>query len=307
MEEFQLTNDNKINQYPCWHPDGSHILFVSQPQDEPDDDLRIISAQGGSSQLYMDFTLLHIFYPSFSLDGSKIVFYFYSDKRRKAEIASYSYENKTRILYSGSYNLKYPHWLSSDELLCIYQEDLSSQLAITDISTKQTTIISQKKEGQWDYHPQWFPDNNKIVFYRFHNGIWITSVENKVENQINSFGAMAALSPNGNKILCESTEEFNREIVLQDLTTNQITKFANMNYKMPIWAPDGKKFACTSYNSLYIFKIDSTTATLEKRFSGYLILEPDLEDLLAMQSSPLIPDEPSTTLDRSRETPPSEY
>lgn len=82
----QITNNGKANFAPFWHPDGEHIIFVSNMNDPKgrNFDLFLIKADG-TELTQITFNANFDGFPMFSRDGKKLIFASNRDSKQQGE------------------------------------------------------------------------------------------------------------------------------------------------------------------------------------------------------------------------------
>ncbi len=111
-------------------------------------------------------------------------------------------------------------------------------------------LNGQSQDFDRDYHPKWYPDGGKLVFYSYRNGgtgIYSLDIKGKNEKRIGSAsGSHPIVSPDGKYIaLCKRTSQSIRKIHILDVESGQLINVIDhprkdLNAFHPTWTPDGR-------------------------------------------------------------------
>ena len=186
----QITFGEKGDSQPQFSPDGKFISFVSaRGTGEPKSQLYLMSVDGGEAWKLTD-SKENISAYSWSPDSTRIA-YVTTDPRSAEEEANIKKRDDERV-FEGDF--RYQHaW-------------------VVDVSTKQSTRITEGTSYTLQGAPSWSPDGTRLVF-----------------------GAASTPMLRDNR----------RDIYLANLTTKQVDKISTNwgNDSAPKWSPDGTTIA----------------------------------------------------------------
>jgi Tol biopolymer transport system component len=223
----RLTDNPAEDGAPAWSPDGRKIAFISDR--DFSSDIFVMNADGSNVVKLTD-NFATDTNPSFSPDGTKIAFN--SDRDGPPQIY-------------------------------VMDADGSNVVRVTD------------DEG-WNAVPAWSPDGKKIAYTcdpmssLFSTGSLVSQIRvinvdgSNMEKISRKNDSSPAFSPDGEKIVFESSRDGNYEIYVmnadgtnqQRLTNNSFVDFS------PSWSPDGKKIVFTSdrdgNRKIYVMNADGS-------------------------------------------------
>src|SRR5215208_232895 len=285
-EPRQLTDAVHVI-WPVWSPDRSQIAFLAPDPDDPMGNVSLyrIAVDGSTPERLVDGVSAHAA-PSWSPDGNRIAY---------TSFAGYD-----PVYESGAISVR-----------------------VLDVETRKETDLTGAKYPL-AFNPSWSPDGSEIAFIVKNQGlgerpqhapgdVMVASLERSdgaFENVTN--GAVrdvwsAAWSPRGDELLLYSLfgqtwyEPPSTSIRLLNRDTGEIDQLAGLDERptMPVWSPDGTRFAFTSKEtSIAIADSIGNQFELEadEALSGEITWSPDGQALLL---APWDADTSSTLVDFS--------
>ncbi|AYH45769.1 Tol-Pal system beta propeller repeat protein TolB [Azoarcus sp. DN11] len=170
-----VANFKGSNSAPAWAPDGQHLAVVLTKDGQSQ--LYVLNADGSGVRRLASSPGIDT-EPAWSPDGEWI--YFTSDRGGSPQIyrASASGGGAQRVTFDGSYNVTPRPSADGKSLAFITRNNGRFQVAIMDLATKQTTILTDSAR---DESPSFAP-NGRMILYATDNG---------------GRGVLAAVSPDG--------------------------------------------------------------------------------------------------------------
>jgi Tol biopolymer transport system component len=256
--------------WPTWSPDRSRIAFMApNPKDDSGDlDLYLTGVDDAAPRLIGTGVSGHAA-PAWSPDGTRIAYTSFAGYDAMLESGSISVrvvDTTTGLeqdLTGGEFELAFnPAWAPDGQQLAFVAKDMSS-----------------------DDRPQHAPGD--VYLYAFADQHVANLTDGRVDDVWN-----AAWSPLGDTMLLYSRfgqtwyEPPSTAIRTLDIASKDLTVIADLDQHagMPVWAPDGERFAYTAdENSITVVEEDGTTVQFEapSTLSGDLTWSPGGSALLA--------------------------
>jgi Tol biopolymer transport system component len=278
--------------WPVWSPDRSQIAFLAPDPEDPMGNVSLyrIAVDGTTPERLVDGVSAHAA-PSWSPDG--------------ARIAYTSFAGYDPVYESGAIGVR-----------------------VLDVETGEETDLTGA-EYPLAFNPSWSPDGSEIAFIVKHQGlgerpqhapgdVFVVDVDQsgprKFENLTD--GAVrdvwsVSWSPRGDEMLLYSLfgqtwyEPPSTSIRVLNRDTGKVHQIAGIEERptMPVWSPDGTRFAYTSRETSIVIADSSASQhelEAEEDLSGELTWSPDGQALLL---APWDADTSSTVVDLSRADP----
>ena len=218
----RLTENESLDHFPVWSPDGEYVAFISKPEEHEAGQLFIVPADGSeeATHLIVADNIEFVGYPlTWSPDGDYLTFFWF---KSWTEGGIYTVKpdgsGLTRTGIEGIWAL--PEWSPSGEEFAFSKRDEDHpQPAIYSVrldGTGMREIWSSGVEYRWELvpprvtHLSWSPDGSEILFVllsgyapgSFHSEVYVVGVDGSGLRLLDSFDAfvLAEWSPVGSRI-----------------------------------------------------------------------------------------------------------
>ena len=264
------------------------VLFISRRIPNSSDWQMFLMNADGTNQRTVSNNLVRCSPPILSNGGTKVAFTTYDNNfYYNLYIIDIDGQNQ-KFLSTGKQFCGSPAWSPDDSRIAFVKNDnnVGGTYDIYSIEIDGSNEIKLTNQND-NFSPQYFPDNNSIIFSSSNNtwtGIYKMNIDggNKqlLTPQNKSFGD-PKISPNGNMISITSNDWNGSQIFvmnfdgsnLKQITFTVSSKYFDTGYPRdgncnPIWSPNGGKLAYVSYEngSPDIFIIN-TNGTGNKRLT----------------------------------------
>ena len=176
--QTNLTDDPAWDGYPSWSPDGSKIVFQTDRDAGPivplvilpDDFGREIYAMDadGSDPARLSWSPESDVHPTWSPDGSKIVFQSYRDGNWEIYTMNPDGSGQIRLTNHPDADT-YPTWSPNGNWIT-YQSDRDGNTEIYKMTGSGSSNTRLTTSSDWDWGPSWSPDGLEIVFQSSRDG-----------------------------------------------------------------------------------------------------------------------------------------
>jgi Tol biopolymer transport system component len=239
-----------------WSPDCKKIVFGSGGNTGPQ-----IYAMNpdGTGQTRLSTSSGSHFFPSWSPDGTKVVFMFVDPGSADAIFRVYTMDADGSNYHDISiteFDNGWPAWSPGGEEIAW---SLSDHICVVDTDGENARILDV-----WGFSLAWSPDGEKIAFNSSSGGIGVVDLSNGKVKRLIPYGFSPSWSPDGSKIAFDSEQEGNTDIFVMDTEGGNIQRLTIdiANDRSPCWSPDGTKIAFVSNrdsnNEIYIMNADGT-------------------------------------------------
>ena len=141
----QLTSDRKQKEYLSWHPSSNQFVYV-----EGKHSLMLYDMPSSVKSTIIKEQFKEIKWPSFSPDGTKIIFA-RLDLQGYGSIEVYDFNtNKSKLLTPNPGRYLTPHWMSQDAVLFRENKDDNYLLRLTQLNTEEVRHIGPHEGVVYD-------------------------------------------------------------------------------------------------------------------------------------------------------------
>jgi Tol biopolymer transport system component len=286
-EARQITDEVHVI-WPVWSPDRSQIAFLAPDPDDPMGNVSLyrIAVDGSTPERLVDGVSAHAA-PSWSPDGTRIAY---------TSFAGYD-----PVYESGAISVR-----------------------VFDVEARKETDLTGA-EYPLAFNPSWSPDGSEIAFIVKHQGLGERPQHSPGDVMVANLGEPGkdgfenltnggvrdvwsiSWSPRGDELLLYSLfgqtwyEPPSTSIRVLNRVTGEIDQLAGVDEQptMPVWSPDGTRFAFTSKETSIIITASSGNQReleADAALSGEITWSPDGQELLL---APWDADTSSTLVDLS--------
>lgn len=218
-----ISDEERLDSQPQFSPDGFKIVFhsyrITGNPNENEREIKIVDIDGNNLTVLSDSDVERNLYPSFSPDGSKIIYYSASSDGA----GNYDYEiyimnvdgsDKTNLSNDDSYDDRYPKFTPDGSKILFlkqlqYERDRFTVMNIDGSNENDLTTVYQMLDYDIPLY-SFSPDGSTIVFSgRSNNEYYIHLMDlsggtTVLTNNIGGSSMSPSFSPNGSKILFKS-------------------------------------------------------------------------------------------------------
>lgn len=243
-----LTNGPSWDEYPTWSPDGKHIAFVSNRDDEIFQ-LFMMDADGSNVTSLISRKDLVVTEPSWSPKGNKIAFAGqkpYEPATNDVYVLDLDTFNITNLTHSAGSDL-YPTWSPDGTKLAFAsnRDDLKNlRFDIYVMNDDGSNVKRLTSFGAYD--PSWSPDSTKIAFTCGHlSVICIMNPDGSDMTKLMDIakyedGEEPSWSTDSSLIIFTSTRDAHDAIYTIDANGSNPTRLTDKtlySYHNPVWQP----------------------------------------------------------------------
>ncbi len=259
-----ITSDEYNDMTPAWSPDGNSIAFISSLGNRSV--ARVYNVHTGEiNRLSLNFHGADPYSLCWSPDGSKLAMSRYS------ETIVYDIRKDEMTLIPLA-DVSPPLWLpDSKSLVVLTRRSYNYRLHAVTLSDTNDRQLTYHGTEFRDYFPNWSPDGEFIYFYRSSGELLKMNVAGGMLKKVYS-GSMSSveLSKDGSTFIFERGGDINM-LRIDGTHTTRLNIHNYRNYFDPCWGPDTTQFACCSYDSLLLFKIEKDSVIKQGGIAGSYI------------------------------------
>ncbi|MFC2078414.1 IPT/TIG domain-containing protein [Candidatus Bipolaricaulota bacterium] len=177
--QVNVSNHFGWDGFPSWSPDGEHLVFQTDRDDDggiillgiiPADlgqEIYVVEANG-DNPTNLSNSPENDTYPRWSPDGSKIVFESHRDGNREIYVMNRDGTGQTRLTNHPESDMS-PSW-SPDSAWITFHSVRDGNMEIYKMTVAGLAQTRLTTDPEWDWGPSWSPDGSEIVFQSFRDG-----------------------------------------------------------------------------------------------------------------------------------------
>lgn len=258
----KITSSDKNEYNPAYSPNGKSIAFVSEKSGKP----AIVTTTGGSEAEIVVPTGTAVAAPSFSTDGTRIIYYVMENGRSRLMVTSIADKRSETITIADEDPFPFrAAWTSPTEFIytadgAIKRKTLGSK-KITKIPFEATVVLHRPAyvRKKYDFNsttpqqvkgitsPTVSPDGKTVAFIAL-TDLWLLTIGDPAPKPLvkDPYVQMEpSWSPDGTKLAFVSDKDGTMDVWIYDLATGNQSKITSDagNESLPTWSPDGKFIA----------------------------------------------------------------
>lgn len=168
QEQTRLTNDVSLDSEPAWSPDNRKIAFESTWNCQQGVQIFVMNADGTDATPLTECGAYHDLYPSWSSDGSQIVFCSNRDGNCEIYIMDADGDNQQNITNSLTFDGS-PEWSPVGNQIA-FNSDRDGNMEIYVMNSDGSNVIRLTDNSATDGNPHWSFDGTWIFFQSDRDG-----------------------------------------------------------------------------------------------------------------------------------------
>ena len=216
---------------------GGRIAFDSQQNGEFNSEIYVMNADG-SGQANLTNNSSGDYYPSWSPDGTRIVFMSGRDGSVGIYAMSADGSNVTRLTNSQASDTWPSCSPDGDRVAFVSDRDGNNEIYVMNIDGSGVTRLTYNTVG--DGWPTWSPDSTRIAFVRG-SQVYVMNADGSNAHGLFE-GQSPSWSPDGTRIAFYSKRDGNAEIYVIEADGTGVTRLSDNSADdwYPSWSPDGR-------------------------------------------------------------------
>ncbi|MCL4289309.1 MAG: PD40 domain-containing protein [Thermoleophilia bacterium] len=160
----QVTSNTAVDTNPSWSPDGTRLVYQSRQNDEDDNEVWVVGADGSApTQLTSNETISDAI-PSFSPDGTRIAYESYASGNWDVWVMNADGSGAAAVGATTAAEGA-PRW-SPDGSRLAYGSDAAGNWDVWVMNADGSGQVNVTNSPLYDGWPRWTPDGARVVFYR---------------------------------------------------------------------------------------------------------------------------------------------